>query len=197
MKAWEVRTKYCSKACALVYTSQAGWNKGKKGIQKVNSGSFQKGHSTWNKGLKGYMAGALNNKWKGGILQGVRKIRRSTELKDWRIKVFERDNYTCQKCDVKGTKLNAHHIKLFAKYPELRFDVNNGITLCNDCHKKTHWEQGLFCSTRLNEHQVARIKLLTEIVPQITYTKLGQLFGVDRTVISDLLNGKTRAYARM
>ena len=60
------------------------------------------------------------------------------EYKDWRMAVFKRDNFTCQKCGVVGRELNAHHIKPYAKYKELRYDLSNGITLCEDCHKLVH-----------------------------------------------------------
>lgn len=65
-------------------------------------------------------------------------IRNSTEYKEWRTAVFERDNYTCQLCGAHGVKLNAHHKKPFAYFPELRTDTSNGITLCVSCHKKVH-----------------------------------------------------------
>src|SRR5574344_118033 len=67
-----------------------------------------------------------------------REIRNSQEYADWRTQVFERDNYTCQHCKKVGGKLNAHHIKEFSKYPDKRFDVDNGLTLCVECHKKVH-----------------------------------------------------------
>ena len=63
-------------------------------------------------------------------------IRSSAKFIKWRKEVFKRDNYTCQECKKRGgIYLHAHHVKQFAFYPELRFDTNNGITLCRDCHK--------------------------------------------------------------
>lgn len=75
--------------------------------------------------------------WKGGISKESRRIRASKRFKDWRNEVFERDNYTCQDCGVRGGYLEPHHIKPFAYFPELRFELSNGQTLCNICHKKT------------------------------------------------------------
>lgn len=70
--------------------------------------------------------------------ENVREIRNSEEYRQWRAAVFERDHYTCQNCGKTGGGLNAHHIKPFSKHPELRFDVDNGITLCTECHKLAH-----------------------------------------------------------
>lgn len=65
--------------------------------------------------------------------------RRSLEYRDWRLAVFTRDKFTCQHCgDSKGGNLQAHHIKGFAEHVESRFDSDNGITLCRDCHEKVH-----------------------------------------------------------
>ena len=64
--------------------------------------------------------------------------RRSIEYKLWRKTVFERDNYTCQSCGARGVKVNAHHRKEYAFFPELRYEPDNGVTLCVPCHKIVH-----------------------------------------------------------
>jgi len=91
------------------------------------------------------------NKIGGGINPLIKIIRLSSKYKEWRLQVFGRDNFTCQKCGVRGTYLEPHHIKSFASMlrefnictlEESRtcdnlWDLNNGITLCKECHSKT------------------------------------------------------------
>lgn len=110
----------------------------KKGQRLSKKTEFKKGFTPWNKGLKGYNAGAMNNRWKGGITPINASIRTSTEYKLWRKSVFERDNYACiWGGKAHGTKLHADHIKPFSLFPELRFSIDNGRTLCVPCHKLT------------------------------------------------------------
>jgi 5-methylcytosine-specific restriction endonuclease McrA len=79
--------------------------------------------------------GELHHNWRGGKNKTVWK---SPEYQRWRKAVMSRDNYTCQFCgDNKGGNLEADHIKPRFLYPELTFDINNGRTLCKDCHKTT------------------------------------------------------------
>lgn len=86
----------------------------------------------------GLKRGANSGSWKGGITPINLQIRHSTEYKLWRKAVFERDDYTCQCCFKRGgIILNADHIKPFSKFPDIRFDINNGRTLCVPCHKTT------------------------------------------------------------
>jgi hypothetical protein len=68
------------------------------------------------------------------------RVRKSFEYQQWRLAVFVRDNWTCQKCGAKSGDgrecyLEAHHVKGYTKHPELRLDVSNGVTLCKDCHR--------------------------------------------------------------
>jgi len=82
-----------------------------------------------------------------------------TEYKNWRKAVFERDNYACQHpgCDKRGGWMNADHIKPWAYYPELRYDVNNGRTLCVEHHRLTfkdvfkHRKIGSPCEIRTHD----------------------------------------------
>lgn len=67
--------------------------------------------------------------------------RNSWQYKEWRRKVYERDGYTCQRCGT-NNNLHAHHIKLWSRYPALRFDLDNGLTLCDRCHYDWHKEHG-------------------------------------------------------
>lgn len=74
-------------------------------------------------------------RWKGGITTENEKIRKSEEYKNWRISVFERDNFICQCCnDDTGGNLQAHHIENFINNEDLRFSIDNGITMCENCH---------------------------------------------------------------
>lgn len=135
------------------------WNKGISGLQLSPATQFKKGMPARNKGVPmsaeqkaklrlinlgkkkqgGYVfgTGEKNPNWKGGITVGNAKIRGSTEYKLWRKAVFERDDWTCVWCLVRGGRLEADHIKPFAYFPELRFAIDNGRTLCVPCHQKT------------------------------------------------------------
>lgn len=102
-----IKGKYCSKKCAYAV---------RKGIEPE--------HLKSHRGIK------PRTYHKRGLRGGVFEI-------EWRNAVYKRDKYVCQGCGKRGGKLNAHHIKPYKKYPELRYNLKNGITLCIDCHKKT------------------------------------------------------------
>ena len=68
----------------------------------------------------------------------ARRDRNSAEYTEWRTAVFVRDGFRCQICGKVGGRLNAHHIEFFSKCVEKRFDTDNGITLCEKCHRAVH-----------------------------------------------------------
>lgn len=89
------------------------------------------------RGAKNPFFGKRSPNWQGGITPINLAIRNSKEYAVWRLGVFERDKFTCQGCGAMGGDLHAHHILAFSKFPAHRFDINNGLTLCVSCHKKT------------------------------------------------------------
>lgn len=96
-------------------------------------------------GLKRYWQSVVR------VYKNNQSERRSAPYIAWRNSVFSKDNYTCQGCGDHNypgrggsVYLEAHHIKSWASYPELRYEVSNGITYCRDCHKETDnygWKQ--------------------------------------------------------
>ena len=127
------------------------WLKCPKETSRKNLKNYMENHGPWNKGktlsykhrlaLSEAHKGQIPWNYKGGVKSVYDKIRWSLEYKEWRKAVFERDNYTCLDCGKKSHqksgKLNADHIKQFAFYPKLRFNLDNGRTLCVPCHKDT------------------------------------------------------------
>jgi hypothetical protein len=115
------------------------------GMKKPWAGEngFSKGHIPFNKGKK------ADKEWRDNLSKALKKyfdkigtadIKRYHHVHDriyleWRNGVFERDNYTCQACGQIGGDLQAHHIRSWAEYPDLRYVIDNGLTLCIPCHK--------------------------------------------------------------
>lgn len=136
-KSW----RFCCLSCRTSYRNRGNkYNLGKHLSEETKK---KIGDSNRKPNLKNRLiCGERHWNWQGGKTGTSRKIRNCAEYKYWRKAVFERDEYTCQDCGAKsgkgkGVVLNADHIKPFAFFPELRFDVANGKTLCLECHKKT------------------------------------------------------------
>ena len=70
------------------------------------------------------------------------------------MSVFRRDNFTCVLCNKsKSGQLEADHIKPWCDFPELRFDIDNGRTLCRDCHKTTDTYGGRIITWRKKQKE--------------------------------------------
>jgi hypothetical protein len=112
-------------------------NKTREKLRKAGLGKKQSEESRKKRSISMLERRERHWNWRGGINKINIKIRKSLELKLWREAIFIRDNWTCLLWLKRGVKLNADHIKPFALFPELRFELSNGRTLCPPCHRKT------------------------------------------------------------
>jgi len=142
------RKKFCSKQC---------FYKGRelKGLFEVGHKDFvpieSRGHSEETKrkisekSRASAKRGDQSPLWKGGARKERKIAMGRYEYKEWRTSVFKRDNYTCVICGAKGGYLEADHIKPWALYEALRYEVDNGRTLCKTCHinQPTHGRKAL------------------------------------------------------
>lgn len=87
---------------------------------------------------------SANPAWQGGVSSEHHRLRASKAWRVWREQVYERDAYTCQFCGTVDGPLEPHHIFRFAFFPEFRFTVSNGVTLCRHCHQETKQYDRLF-----------------------------------------------------
>ena len=100
----------------------------------------------------GLQIGEKHWNWQGGITSLVEQIRKCFKYRQWRSDIFTRDRFQCHDCGHKGGRIEAHHKKSFSsilQYYEITtleealnceelWNINNGITLCEDCHKNVY-----------------------------------------------------------
>lgn len=115
--------------------------------------------------------GKLSPKWIGNRAS-FKRIRKGAKWEKWRKAVFERDNYTCQKCGTRSgignpVILHPHHILQSAFYPKFRFEIDNGQTLCVPCHKKT---PHFLNRTQLSNHLKSKLQ---EVIDRLSAKKFG------------------------
>ena len=101
---------------------------------------WSKGKPSWNKGLKGFLGKEKHWNWKDGISRDKHSVT-EPKYKEWREKVFKRDGYKCKINNNCVVYIQAHHILPWRDYEELRYDVNNGITLCLAHHPRKRAEE--------------------------------------------------------
>lgn len=98
------------------------------------------------------MSGDKHWNWNSDRTEEDRQDRHNgnkAQINEWRKKVYDRDNYTCQHCHLsKSHHLIAHHLNGYDNYKEERFLVSNGITLCDECHKDFHHKYGYGNNTK-------------------------------------------------
>jgi hypothetical protein len=146
--------KYCSLACAAIskrgkkpnYSDEAAWRaalsragKGRKQTPEHirNNANARRGvPQPWVSERNKRWRGANSPSWKGGISAKNAALRSTEELREWRKAVFVEDNFKCRKCGASRVPINADHIKPFSLFPDIRFDISNGQTLCVPCHKE-------------------------------------------------------------
>lgn len=131
--------KYCSRSCARKGSPTR--KREREFIKCFQCGSEVERHISEIKKRKGdkdfcsskcwyeYNQRENHQNWQGGQSE-----RMAPGYSGWRRKVLKRDRGFCRLCH-STTKIEVHHIKKFSQYPEIRWEVNNGISLCEDCHK--------------------------------------------------------------
>ena len=112
------------------------------------------------------------------------KLRSTKQYREWRTAVFERDGFTCQECGSK-VKLEAHHIKEICNYPNLVYEIDNGITLCHNCHTLTDSYLFFDKPTRVkNNNQIKKSVTMSKDVADILSQIAKKLEITENSVIS-------------
>jgi len=137
------RKKYCSKQCLYKGDSYTKtFQKGHKDFVPMGSrGHTQETKDKIRKTLRDKNKNRVKNLIKTKERDYKKKIRMSFQWEEWRKSIFERDDYTCQECKIRGGKLEPHHIIPIRSDMSKLFELTNGITLCRQCHMKTFWRE--------------------------------------------------------
>jgi len=113
----------------------------------VRSQNLQSG-GTKSCGCRNHLSGPDSHSWNPKLTDAERTARRKNpQYLEWRSTVKERDDYTCRLCGNKG-HVNAHHLEDWSTNEALRYEVSNGITLCEEDHTLFHLEYGYGNNTR-------------------------------------------------
>ena len=110
----------------------------------------------------------------------------------WAQDVKRRDNYSCTICNRRGTYLNSHHLNGWADFPAERYDVSNGVTLCQICHDKFHeiYRKGGNTAAQFEEFKGIMLEIIKianrEVINNVTARKMLQSAERDREVESAL-----------
>jgi len=139
------------------HLGQIAWNKGLKGVQSHSKATRLK-MSNSKKGEKSYQ-----------YIKDRTKIKKQHERnnpndKQWKYAVYKRDDFKCKMLneDCNG-RLEAHHILPWRDYPELRTEINNGITLCKYHHPRKKEDEA-----RLTPYFKSLLQVENKEAPQVS-----------------------------
>ena len=135
----DTKQKYCSKQCWNIRARVINKCKycGKEIVTTKSVDKVYCGNECRNLDYVSRLRGENSPAWKGGKTSKSRRLKATKQYQEWRMKIFVRGSFKCQVCGGTGRDLEAHHIKEQSKYPELIFEIDNGVTLCHECHKLT------------------------------------------------------------
>lgn len=133
--------KQYAKEAVSIETIAGSFNIGRDSVVRILA---DRGISKWAIGDIRDWRGEKSPRWRHDLTDEERDRRRdSNKQTAWRHEVYSRDQYKCQRCgDDRGGNLHAHHIEAYCEHKSKRWDINNGITLCEDCHKGFHSTYG-------------------------------------------------------
>ena len=154
-KIASIKQRFCSLGCALIFRNKSVEQK--EAVSKKLKGrpSPQKGKKLsleTRERMSNSFKGRKSHFWRGGVTPLQNLIRRHYKSTIWKKEILNRDNYTCQICREKGGILQIdHYPKSFSEIfhrnkitsiieaikCEEFWNINNGRTLCVDCHKET------------------------------------------------------------
>jgi len=117
------------------------WREVNRESQLVKSKEYRQSHKTimaeyWKEYSKNHKE--RHKKYRREHSLPSQQWRYTTDARAWVKSVYTRDNYTCQHCGKTHCQVHAHHIKPAKDFEDLRYDLDNGICLCAECHKKEH-----------------------------------------------------------
>jgi hypothetical protein len=181
-----VQCSYCGKELSIT-PSRLKWSK-IRGHGKIycnqechNAAQVDKSHPSWIKD-------------RSLIKDPLHSARQSKKMREWEQAIFTRDNFTCQSCGAVDVHLVAHHLKGFTKHPDIGFNLDNGKTLCEKCHRKAH--KSMCC-----RHLVFNADDVKEIVAMRkngrSLSQIEGAFDVSAGHLCNILNGKIKAYHQM
>lgn len=126
----------CTARVVNTWLDRHGITRRSRGSEKGHARATEQARQRQSEARRDRYLGAANPNWKGGKPK-VDPERNRYRSKAWVLAVKTRDGFRCVECGSQGP-LHAHHIKRWKDYPELRFEVSNGLTLCIPCHELAH-----------------------------------------------------------